>query len=187
MFFIALLISARIPCVRQGKDERNGRRSRDAMSTPASAGAAPAFAGVTSFLRKQELAPRRRGYSVRSSTGGSTHSTCSHSSVSCQDFRSTTCVCVSISGVRSKFCRLTFLAARSHSFNSPGAKPCPPAELAPRRRGYGAGRRAAKKAASRTAGGLVRPAFERTTFIQENTLSQHSFVFRRETGQESSC
>ncbi|MCJ7675234.1 MAG: hypothetical protein MUO33_08790, partial [Sedimentisphaerales bacterium] len=48
------------------------------------------------------------------------------------------------SGVRSKFCRLTFLAARSHSFNSPGAKPCPPAELAPRRRGYGGPARSKK-------------------------------------------
>jgi hypothetical protein len=82
------------------------------MSTPASAGAAPASAGVTSFLRKQELAPRQRGYG---------------------------------------------------------------------------GQRAAKKAASRTAGGLMRPAFEQTTFIQENTLPQHSFVFSRETGQESNC
>jgi hypothetical protein len=34
---------------------------------------------------------------------------------------------------------------------------------------------------------LIRPAFEQTTFIQENTLSQRSFVFGRETGQESNC
>jgi hypothetical protein len=57
-----------------GKEKAQGMAGEAEMQYPPllPQGAAPAFAGVTSFLRKQELAPRRRGYSVRSSTGGST-------------------------------------------------------------------------------------------------------------------
>jgi len=47
-----------------GKEKAQGMAGEAEMQYPPllPQGAAPAFAGVTSFLRKQELAPRRRGY-----------------------------------------------------------------------------------------------------------------------------